>query len=354
MRILIINPFGIGDILFTTPIIRAIKENDPTSFVGYLCNKRTKPILVKNVFVDKVFEYEKDDYRNLWKTSKIECLKKFFSFLNTIKKDGFDFVIDLSLGKNYSFFCWLIGIKKRVGFNYKNRGIFLTEKIDLKCYENKHVVKYYLDLLNFLKIRPSTSNLDLFLDKTDDNFADFTLNELGIKNTELLVGVAPWGGASWGKDAKYKQLSIDTYIELINSLVEKYSAKIILFSSPEEKENCQNLINLVKYPIINFCGKTNITQFAALAKKCKLLVTNDGGPLHIAVALDVKTISIFGPVDENVYGPYPKSENHIIIKKDLDCRPCYKNFKMPRCQDQKCLNLIKSSDILDKIGGLLR
>ena len=108
MRVLIVNPFGIGDVLFSTPMISNIKEAYPQAYIGYICNIRAKDALYHNPDINKLFVFEKDEYRNLWKASKIRCIRRFLSFLGEIKKERFDLEIDLSLGYHYSFFLWLI------------------------------------------------------------------------------------------------------------------------------------------------------------------------------------------------------------------------------------------------------
>ena len=86
MRILIINPFGIGDVLFSTPLISSLKAALPESYIGYICNIRAKDVLYGNPQIDEIFVFEKDEYRNFWKQAKFKCIKKFFSFLIQIKK----------------------------------------------------------------------------------------------------------------------------------------------------------------------------------------------------------------------------------------------------------------------------
>lgn len=103
-KILIVNPFGIGDVLFSTPIIRALRRNLPGAFFGYLCNRRAYPVLETNSDINKIFIFEKDEFRVLWKKSKIKFFKEFFALLNSIRKARFDTVIDLSLSDRYSFF----------------------------------------------------------------------------------------------------------------------------------------------------------------------------------------------------------------------------------------------------------
>jgi len=85
---------------------------------------------------------------------------------------------------------------------------------------------------------------------------------------------------------------------------------------------------------------------AALISRCNVVITNDGGPLHIAVGLGVKTVSIFGPVNEAVYGPYPKDEKHIVITNNgVTCRPCYKKFRYNKCNNRVCLDSISVDEV---------
>jgi len=94
---------------------------------------------------------------------------------------------------------------------------------------------------------------------------------------------------------------------------------------------------------------TKIREMAELCRRCGLVICSEGGPLHIANSQGVKTISIFGPVDENVYGPYPKSEKHKVVTSDADCRPCYKKFKLPECGNKKCLEDISVEEVFKNI-----
>ena len=107
-----------------------------------------------------------------------------------------------------------------------------------------------------------------------------------------------------------------------------------------------------KSPIIS--PLTTIRQMAAIMKRCSLVVANDAGPLHLAVSQKVKTVSIFGPSDERVYGPYPPGAKNIVVAKDLGCRPCYLRFKIPDCKTRRCLEDITSEEVLGAIKKLSR
>ena len=355
-KILLINPFGIGDVLFTTSVIKAIKENNPENFLGFWCNERVKPILENNPYIDKIFALSRGDLKKIFKKSKFKGIKSFLKLFFAIKKEDFDIVVDFSLDHRYGLFSKLAGIKKRVGFDYKNRGRFLTEKIKIDSYKDKHIVEYYLDILRFLDIpRPTNPNLNLFISPEDKIWADNFLRQHNIKENDLLIGIAPCGGASWGKNAYYLRWPEEKFVDLSKVLIRELGAKIILFGTSDEAEICKKIEIFLKSDIINTAGKLTLGQFTALFKRCSIGICNDAGPLHIAVALGLKTICICGPVDEKVYGPYPENKNYIVIKKDLPCRPCYKSFKVSECKyDLNCLKGISVEEVYLAVKSLLK
>ena len=340
-RILIINPFGIGDVLFSTPLISAIKEKYSRSYIAYICNVRTRGILETNPDVDEVFVFERDEYRGFWKRSKIKALKRLCNFWREIKKRRFDLLLDLSLGKEYAFFSWLIGIKERRGFNYKGRGRFLTHRIPFEGFNDKPVAEYYMEVIHRVggtKCPTYAVGQGTVLVTTDSDrqYIDDFLKEQGIKEGDTLVGIAPGGGASYGKEkAHYKRWAPKKFA-LLSDRVVSCGLRPILIGGPKERELVKDIeLKMQHKPLV--APDMKIRQIACLIKKCKAIICNDGGLLHIAVSQDVPTISMFGPTDENVYGPYPPSERHIIIKSNADCRPCYKRFKLPECNTIKCM-----------------
>jgi heptosyltransferase-2 len=354
MRILIINPFGIGDVLFSTPLISNLKAADPAGYIGYICNIRAKDALYNNSGLNEIFVFEKDEYRNLWRQSKTKCIKKFITFLFKIKNRRFDLAIDLSLGHQYGFFLRLLGIKKRIGYNYKNRGRFLTDKINIDGYNERPIPEYYLNLLKFLDIQPRPFPMTMDVSVKDREWADqfCKINNLG--NDDLIVGIIPAGGASWGKDFSYRHWPWQNYARLANRLRSELGAKIVLFGDVSEQNICRDIQDTMNEHPANACGKTSLRQFAALLRKCTLVICNDGGPLHVAVSQDVTTVSIFGPVDEKVYGPYPAGKEHIIVTKDIACRPCYRRFKLPAClHNRKCIREISAEEVFTIIKSNL-
>ncbi|MFH1190126.1 MAG: glycosyltransferase family 9 protein [Candidatus Omnitrophota bacterium] len=356
-KILIINPFGIGDVIFSTPLVEILKEKYPHCLIGYVCNKRSYEVIRSNPRIDNFFVYEKDDYRALWERSKAECLKLIWSFLKAIKRERFDVAIDLSLGYQYSLLLSLIGIRRRYGFNYRKRGRFLTGKINIDGFSDKHVIEYYCDILKFLNIDSRGFKLrpKVYIAEKDIAWADEYLKAQGVSRDDLLVGVVPGCGASWGVDARHRRWDRDGFAKVCDGLMERYGAKIVLLGDTQERDICDDIRNKMgRKTAIMACGKTNLRNFLGLINRCKLIITNDGGPLHMAVGLGLNTISIFGPVDEKIYGPYPMTKDHIVISKaGVSCRPCYKKFKYKICEDRSCLKSIKADEVLEAAGRFL-
>lgn len=355
-KILIINPFGIGDVVFSTPLIEILKDKHPDCVIGYICNKRAYEVMRSNPKIDKLFIYEKDDFRLAWDRSKRECFKLVCGLLKIIKKEHFDIAIDLSLGYQYSLLLSFIGIRKRFGFNYKRRGRFLTGKIDIDGFSGKHVIEYYCDILKFLGINLTDLKLSpkVYVTKEDIAWADEFLKANGVSDKDLLIGVVPGCGASWGADARHRRWDRDEFAKVCDGLADKYGAKVILLGDLQERDICDDVQNKVRNKVIIACGKTSLRNFLGLISRCRLIITNDGGPLHMAVGLGLNTVSIFGPVDEKIYGPYPMTKEHIVISKnDVPCRPCYKKFKYKICENRTCLKSIKAEDVLEAADSFL-
>ena len=346
-RILIINPFGIGDVLFSTPLISVLKEEHPGCYIGYMCNIRTRELLEANPDISEIFVFERDDYRKLWKSSKIECIKNLFDFWGKINRRKFDIVIDLSLGKEYAFFCWLIGIKERRGFNYKSRGRFLTHRVPFDGFNDRPVAEYCMDLISS-QLGNSKSKIVLVTRDTDNLCVDNFLKKAGIRTGDMLIGIAPGGGASYGmKKAHYKRWSPEKFA-LVADKIASCGAKPILIGGPTERELLKDVeLKMHHNPLV--APDMKIREIACLIKRCKLFICNDGGLLHIAVSQNVPTVSIFGPTNEKVYGPYPPSQKHVVITSDIDCRPCYRRFRLQECSNKRCMKEVSVESVFDII-----
>lgn len=353
-KILIINPFGIGDVLFSGPVIRAIKGAHPDSMICYWCNKRVCPILINNPGIDKVFALSRRDIRKIYDKSRLKGICEFLNLSRMIRSEKFDIFLDFSLDHRYSLMAKFLGIRKRIGFNYKKRGRFLTDKIDISGYNDKHVIEYYSELLKFIDIQQRDNRLELFVAEGERRCAEDMLADNGINDGDLIVGISPGAGASWGKDAWLKHWPAVKFGRLADRLIDEHNARVLILGDASEMPIARAIIGTMKNKPVDLAGKTDLKELTAVIKNLHLLITNDGGPLHIAVSLGVKSVSIFGPVDDKVYGPYPPSTNHKVIKQDLPCRPCYKNFRYNGCGNNRgCIEDITVDEVYSAAAGLI-
>ena len=130
-----------------------------------------------------------------------EFIKKGRNFLNEIRGERYDMVLDLSMDRGMDFLTKMAGIPQRIGFNYKNRGVFLTRKIPFKGYEGKHVVEHYAQLLDEMGIPAPDKTLEFFVPESDLKWAKAWLSENALAFFRPLIAVFHGGGASWGKGA---------------------------------------------------------------------------------------------------------------------------------------------------------
>lgn len=347
-NILIVNTFGIGDVLFSTPLLKEIKRNLPHANIHFLCNRRNFDLLKNDPDVSSILIYEKDDFRKYFKESKIKFFKELVNFIRNIKKLKIDIAIDLTLNYQMSIILILAGVRLRAGFNYKNRGKFLTHRIPMSGFDGKHVVEHYLDLLKFLDLPISEKHrLWSYTSKENKAAVDDFLEKKGLMG-KILVGIVAGGGKSWGADAVYRRWSSDNFAYVGSKLAGLDNVRILIFGTLEEAEICGRIFNKIGEKAVSLCGNTNLDLLVEFISRLSLLICNEGGPLHIAVSQDVKTISVFGPVNDKVYGPYPPSEKHkVIMAEDVDCRPCYSNFKHNPCEDRICLKRIDEDKVVD-------
>jgi heptosyltransferase-2 len=344
-RILIANIFGIGDVLFTAPLVENLVKSIKGASIDYLCNARTRDIAESIPGVGGIFVYEKDDLLRLWNRSKMRCIEAIYGLFSSVRRNRYDAVFDFTLSREFGLFFMLSGIPRRIGLDYRKRGLFLTHKLPLKGFEDRHVIEHYLDLLRFLEVPVSVTEMRLVPDERSLDWASNYLKDKGVESGPL-VAIVPGGGASWGERAPRKRWESAGFLSVADTLAGQ-GIKVALFGDPSESGLCREISEKMTQRPFAVENALTLKQYIALLSKFDLVVCNDGGPLHMAVALGVRTVSIFGPVDEKVYGPYPQADRHrTITAKEIPCRPCYSRFKLPECEEEmRCLTNIDPEEV---------
>ncbi len=319
-NILVIRLWTIGESILTLPMIHALRKKFPKAKINVLVTKRSKDVFVGNKDINKII------------LVGLRNLKLFRTF---------DVVIDtepyLRLSALLSFY---LG-ERRIGFSHGIRSLLYTDKI--KFNDKQHAVLTFLDLSKVVGAWYKPDKLiKLWVSERDKKIVKNYLKKIGIKKTDFLIGICPGAAES----ARQRMWSAERFAELADKLIEESKAKIIFIE--KNKNLIRKIQSLMKYKSFDSDG-LNIKQITYLIENCKLFISNDTGPMHIAAAQGVRTIGLFGPNTPIRYGPYGK-ENRALYHK-IGCSPCINPHKgaFPKCfnkEFQKCLKLINIEEVL--------
>ncbi|MBI4368562.1 MAG: glycosyltransferase family 9 protein [Candidatus Omnitrophica bacterium] len=354
-RVLIVQPFGIGDALFLTPLIRTLKEAGAQK-VDLLLGSRTREIFETNPCVSEIFEWGKPSCRHL--SERWACFKTVAFLFWRLRRNRYHIFIDVSPKAKYGAIAWFFfRIPVRIGFRLNGRGIFLTHRTELAGgYQEKAVSEYYLDLLRFFRPSSVSRQTELFLKEEDVTDALRILRKLGVNSDSVYFAVSPGGGESWGRDARLKRWPVSHFVQLIRGIRDQWKQtshlKFLVLGGNNERSLGEALLkDLREETALNLCGATSIRVSAALIQKAAFLLANDGGLVHVAHALRKPLIAIYGPVDPVVYGPYPTSAQTVVVtRRGPVCRPCYQRFRYQAdCQRVECLSGLMPEDVLEHL-----
>jgi len=338
-KILVIRSGGIGDVLMTTPLIRAIKNKYPDSKIDYLVGNWSKEVLEGNKAINEIISFD----------DEIIFKKKLFRIFSLIKKlKKYDLCLVLDKSWQWSLFGFFVGSKFRIGFDRDKEGF--ANNLNILYDGSKYELDYNMEIAESLDIKNANKEMLLSLSENDTKFADdFLLNN--NLNRKALIGIAAGGAENPGQKMHAKRWSKEKYITLINKILkEKEDTAVLLFGGENDSDlNGHILKSTDKIRVYNLAGKTSIKQAAALIRKCRAFITHDSGTMHIAAVTKIPLIVLFGPTDSKRFAP----RNATIIKNDIDCSPCYDiygNYNK-ECKDIKCMN-IAVKDVYERVNKL--
>jgi len=331
MKILLTRTDRIGDVVLSTPAIKAVRDKYPDAHIAFMVRPYAKDLVDGNPCLNEVIIYDKyGKHKNIFST---------INFALGLRKKKFDIAIMLHPTSRVHLISYIAGIPKRIGFDRK-LSFLLTKKIPHTKQEgNKHEVEYTLDLLKGLNIENCDKELFVPIHENDIESVEKLLGEYHVGEGVPLVAVNP------GASCKSKKWAPDNFANVSDKLAKKYKARIIIVSDDANMKSASAVSDKMKYEPVNFAGKTTVGELSALLSKCRLFISNDSGPVHIATAVDTPVISIFGRKDP---GLSPKrwglwSKKSAVLHKDVGCDPCLAH----NCKIEfKCLNSVTSEEVL--------
>lgn len=323
-KILFINFGGLGDEILFLPAMISVKKEFPESEITLALEPRSKGITSLTNIVDKTL------------FADIKGSKKYlelFKLLTKIWTQNFDIVISSGSNKFISIFLFLTFIKNRYGYNSgKLSEILLTQAVDLN--KNQYAAKMYHDLIRGI------TDINTELPQIDIERREVEPNTVLIHPGVSLLSV---------KKNMIKTIPAEVWAEVVEKLADS-GKKVILAGGPDDKETIETITRIVpegKYT--NMFGKTkNLRELAELISGAEIFLCSDSAPLHIAVALGVKTYVIFGSTDDKKL--IPQNNQVIPIKADCNCplQPCLWERRQTTCETLDCLK-ISSDNIISVV-----
>jgi predicted lipopolysaccharide heptosyltransferase III len=327
-RILLIQLGDIGDVVLTTPTIKALKENHPSGEIFVLLRSHAGELLEGCPWVDGVICVNKEKRKF---TENIAYQK---NFLLGLRRKRFELAIDLRAGTRGAIASFLSGARLRVG-RYRGdkrlwRNRLFTHLIRPENELRQYSALHSLNILAPFELRIKNTSPELIVTEEKERSAANILRKEKVLPDKLLIALHPF--SRW----RYKEWPIRNYIRLINHMGIRYKVSILITGSIDERDRVSDIAKSSKIDVHNLAGKTSLGELAAILKKCRLLIGIDSAPIHIAAAVGTPTITIFGPSSPINWAPQGK--HHYVIYKDLPCVPCRQkgcnNSEVSRCLDE--------------------
>ncbi|MBD3182475.1 lipopolysaccharide heptosyltransferase II [Candidatus Poribacteria bacterium] len=325
-NILLIRFGSLGDVVLTTPTIRAIRKEFPHARIAMLVGERSADVLTTNPHLDELITFERKA-RGLSETRRI---------VSVLKQYNFDVSIDMQRKFRSSLITYLGNVRLRIGY-HEPKGFLCSVKIPED--ENKHAIDRNLDLLKPLGIETEDIKPEIFILKEHQDFARDELEKLGANFEYPALGMFP--GAGW----RHRCWPAQKFAEVGDMAISNKNASVVVLGGPKESDILEDISNRMKNKPILMKANMTIPQLAGVIQQCNLFISNDTGPMHISVAVNTPTIGLFGPGNHIKFRPL--GEQNTFIRHNTPCSPC-KQFT-DRCKDNICMKKISVDEVWEVV-----
>lgn len=326
-RILIVSTTGLGDTLWATPAIKAIKTTYPKAFVAVLTSSIGKTLLLENPYIDKLF------------TIKHRCLFQLPSLLKSLRKERFDTCLIFHLSQRPTLpLCYFAKPSTLIGTAGINKGLdsLLTIALEKKY---QHEIQRRLDIVAQIGAFNTTPLIEMYINEKEKNLARNFISSLPKQSP--IIALHP------GSKDCFKQWPPSAFIALGKKLHIELNAQILITGNLEEKPLAQTLANEIPNAI-NTAGLFSVRELTALLTHIDIFITNDTGPMHLAFSSNTKTIALFGPTDPHLCGPF-EAKRATVLYQHKTCTPCLGK----RCREAFCMLQHSPKSVFQNVLTLL-
>jgi ADP-heptose:LPS heptosyltransferase len=354
LKILIVQPYAIGDVVRATPVIRGLKEKYPGCYLAFLVGEVAAEVVTGNPDLDDVYIFDLKGYKEKYKTRGFgDAFKDLYDFVRMLEKQEFDIVVNLHLTEYSGLLTHLTKAPVFLGFmvdasgkvcltsGWGSKHLHIFDSRESRLANKMHLADVFC---NVAGIEPGRYGLAMYVGDEDVEFASGVFSRYGIGEDDVVIGLNP--GANW----ESKRWPAENFAKLGDELIRRYEAKMLLFGGPGDIGLAASVERFMENRPINLAGRTSLKQLGALMARCSAVVANDTGPMHIAAAMKTPTVAIFGPTYSIEGSPY--GEGHEIVDAEIDCAPCFQS-QCPIQDYMACMRSISVERVLQAVGGII-
>lgn len=336
INILVIKISAIGDVILSVPSLRSIRAKYKDAVIKVLVGLQSREALDRCPYInDRIvcdFKGRDKGFKGLWRLS------------GELRKNSFDIVIDLQNNKKSHMLAFLSMAPLRYGYDNKKFSFLLNNRIkDDAPYLDP--IDHQFRVLKLAGIKPVDKYLELWPSDFDKEKVNTFLADNWIKPDQDIIGINARASSRWAT----KNWPARHIAGLCDRLAKELNMRAVITGAKEDEDFIGKISKMSSSKPIVAAGKTSILELAGLIKRCRVYVTPDSAPLHIASAMGTPFIALFGPTDPKRH--LVPLRRHAVIKKDLKCSPCYN----PNCfKKNKCMSSIDVDEVLAAIKDILK
>jgi heptosyltransferase-2 len=325
MKILVRAPNWIGDAVMATPALFSLRRRFPGTEIALLAKPSIAALFEADPNIDRCVVYERP--------GRHEGFGGLFRLILTLRKMRFHLAILFQNAFEAALIAVASEIPQRVGYDRDGRGFLLTHPC---ANPPKHQRDAYLRLVERVGCDIETPPPTLTVTQKERESVG-TL--YGVTEDDLWVGINP--GAAYGPA---KRWSPDRFAAVADEMVRRFGVRIVILGSLAEREIAETVRRQMKAQATQLAGRTTVREMMAILSRCRLLVTNDSGPMHVAAALGVPVVAVFGPTDSTATSPGGAGGGeHRIVHRPVECSPCTHRV----CPiDHRCMERITVESVL--------
>jgi heptosyltransferase-2 len=343
-KILLINLGAVGELVLASPFFDQLRKHFPHSEIVLVVGRSSFAAVEHNPNINR---FILADDLDLYCGGLIRRSLEFFRLVCKLRKEEFDLSFVLQNAMAFRLLICVVGVSIRVGFGSGRKDLFLTHSVSSQKIQNES--ESYLDLLRELDIPAVLEKTFYYLSVEEEDFLGLFIERHGIASGEEVIAIAPGGGESSKRRMFTKSWPVQNYIELIQRLQRERSSRVILVGGSDDREVANSII-----PVSPDCLDATDLSFGYMAsvfRRCNLFIGNDSGPHHIAGAIGVPSIGIFGPTDPNQWDPL--DQNSSVVINPVECHPCFIDETFSKCSHIRCPTSVTVDDVWQQLESVL-